>query len=302
MRHTRGVSLIEMIISMAIFAVVGFMTVMIVTGALGYNARQQATVAAQGKLRRVVEVVGQEFRSSVFGGISNQPYNSNAGQVSFYLLDQGAGYTLVPDVNFNTASSFKILSENEPNLSEIILVDPGDANATPKRLPSAKIFPVTSVVNSGVDTWTINHPGCSNGLAHNYYLQAFGVRSVGFKLDNANKILVLNENGQDYPMAFDITKFELAYVYTKPDGSQERKTTPYIDPITNLPAKVYKQPVTNDRHTLSELQFTLSTVEKGKGDVVRTYTGQIPLLISSNENSGASSSNTFAFEGVTVCN
>jgi prepilin-type N-terminal cleavage/methylation domain-containing protein len=301
MRHTRGVSLIEMIISMAIFSVVGFLTFMIVTGALGYNARQQATVAAQGKLRRVVEVVSQEFRSSVFGGISNQPYVSNAGQVSFYLLDQGAGYTLNPEVNFSTAGSFKILSENEPNLSEIILVDSGDKNAIPLRLPSAKIFPVTNVASSGIDTWTITHAGCSNGIDYNPYLQAFGVRSVGFKLDNATKVLGLSENGQDYPMAFDITQFKLEYVYTELDGSQEKRSMPYLDDITNLPVKIYKNLLTNKKYTLSELQFTLSTVEKGKGDVVRTYTGQIPLLISSNDGGGVSA-NVFDFEGVKPCN
>jgi prepilin-type N-terminal cleavage/methylation domain-containing protein len=300
MRQIRGVTLIEMLISMSIFAVVAFLTFMVVTGALRYNSRQQATVAAQAKLRRVVEVVSQEFRGALFGGISNSPYVSNQNQVSFYLLDQGAGYTLMPDAGFSTASSFRVLAGNEPNLSQVILIDPGDPYATPARDPLAKIFPVSNVMFSDTDIWIINHAGCTNGMNHLSALQAFGARSVGFRLDSASNILYLSENGQEYPMAFDITKFELAYVYTKSDTTQEKRTTPYLD-SNNLPAKIYtggSQPA-----TLTELQFTLSTIEKGNGDVERVYTGQIPLLDSSSGNVGATTAaDIFDFQGVQPCN
>ena len=97
MHKIKGFTLIEMLISMAIFAVVAFLTMMVVTNALRYNAQQQATVAAQSKLRRVTEVIGQEVRSSVFGGVAHAPYNSNNTQLSIYLLDQGAGYTVVTE-------------------------------------------------------------------------------------------------------------------------------------------------------------------------------------------------------------
>jgi prepilin-type N-terminal cleavage/methylation domain-containing protein len=292
MRQTRGVTLIEMLISMAIFAVVAFLTFMVVTGALRYNARQQATVAAQAKLRRVVEVVSQEFRGALFGGISNSPYVSNQEQVSFYLLDQGAGYTLMPDAGFSAASSFRVVAVNEPNISQALLIDPGDPYATPPRNPLAKIFPVTNVMSGATDIWTINHAGCTNGIPHLPALQVFGARSVGFRLDEATGILYLSENGQEYPMAFDITRFELAYVY----GANDRQTIPYQD-VGNEPLKVY------NGVPLTELQFTLSTIEKGNGNVEKTYTGQIPLLVSSSGNVGATTSaDIFDFQGVQPCN
>jgi prepilin-type N-terminal cleavage/methylation domain-containing protein len=313
MRETRGFTLIEMLISMAIFAVVAFLTMVVVTQALQYNAKQQATVAAQSKLRRVIEVIGQEVRSSVFGGVAHAPYASNNTQLSFYLLEQGSGYTVATQPFFEGLSSFNILTENEPTLNEIILVDSyGDPKVTPKVEPSATLFPVSGIVSAGTDTWRINHAGCTNGIKHNRYLQAFGVHSLGFRLDAASKRLMLSEDGVEAPMAFGITEFKIDYIYTKGSGGTEKRSTPYLDPITNLPVKILttKAPTPVETYLLSELHITVSTEELGKEKVTRTYTGQIPLLISSNNdfkstNNGANlpkKENTFNFDGVRLCN
>jgi prepilin-type N-terminal cleavage/methylation domain-containing protein len=307
MRTTRGFTLIEMLVSMSIFAVVAFLTMTVVTQALQYNARQQATVAAQSKLRRVIEVIGQEVRGSVFGGVSHAPYNSNNGQLSLYLLEQGSGYTVATEPSFETLSYFKILTETQPVFDEVILVDSEKTNV---KDPTATLFPISTIVSSGVDTWRLNHPSCINGIFHNRYLQAFGVNSVGFRLDNASKTLMLNEDGIETPMAFGITQFKVEYLYTKQSGGTERRSTPFLDPNTNLPAKIYKTTAPVEVYILSELQITVSTEEIGKGKVTRTYTGQVPLLISSNNdfksmNGGsktATKENIFDFEGVRLCN
>jgi prepilin-type N-terminal cleavage/methylation domain-containing protein len=309
MRDTRGFTLIEMLISMAIFAVVAFLTMIVVTQALQYNAKQQATVAAQSKLRRVTEVIGQEVRSSVFGGVSHAPYASNNNQLSFYLLEQGSGYTVASEALFEGLTSFKILTENEPTLNEIILVDSyGDPDATPVVKPSATIFPVSGIASAGTDTWKINHASCTNGVKHNRYLQAFGVHSLGFRLDAASKTLMLSEDGVESPMAFGITKFEIFYVYTKQSGGTERRPTPYLNDL--LPAKIYRTETPAETYILSELQITVSTEELGREKITRTYTAQIPLLISSNNDfestkNGAKvpqKENVFNFDGVKLCN
>jgi hypothetical protein len=284
-----------------------------VTQALQYNAKQQATVAAQSKLRRVTEVIGQEVRSSVFGGVAHSPYTSNDKQLSFYLLEQGSGYTVASEALFEGLSSFNILTENEPTLNEIILVDSyGDPKATPEVRPSATIFPVSGIASAGTDTWRINHASCTNGVKHNRYLQAFGVHSLGFRLDAASKTLMLSEDGVESPMAFGITKFEIYYIYTKQSGGTERQPTPFIDDITKLPAKIYttKAPAPAETYLLSELQITVSTEELGREKITRTYTAQIPLLISSNNDfestkNGAKvpqKENIFNFDGVKLCN
>ncbi len=301
MRATRGFTLIEMLISMAIFAVVAFLTMTVVTQALQYNARQQATVAAQSKLRRVIEVIGQEVRGSVFGGVAHAPYNSNNEQLSIYLLEQGSGYTVVTEPLFASLSSFKILTETAPVLDEVLLVDSwGNKDVTPAIEASTTLFPVT-VTPAGTDIWSINHPGCTNGIDHNRYLQAFGVNSIGFRLDNASKMLMLSENGIETPMAFGITKFQVEYLYSKQSGGIERRSTPFLDTDTNLPAKIHKTTTPVETYVLSELQITVSTEETGKDKVTRTYTGQVPLLISSNTDT-STKENRFDFEGVKLCN
>jgi prepilin-type N-terminal cleavage/methylation domain-containing protein len=270
-RHNLGVSLIEMLISMAIFSVIAFLTFMLVSGALTYNARQQATVAAQGKLRRVVEVVSQELRGSVFGGVSNTPYVSGANQVSLYLLEQGAGY---PILN-GTGNTFQVLADTAPALKQLLLID---------TLGKAVAYNVDTVTGSG-NTWTIKHE-CTTTLPG--ATLAFGVKSLGFKLDNGT--LLLNENNQTYPMAFDITEFSLKYVYS----SSGSLTSPIN--VAGVPVKFQK--VGGVDNILTELQFTLATKEFGRGEVQRMYTGQVPLLVTSNNSSGA---NQFNFSGVEPC-
>ena len=312
MQKTKGFTLIEMLISMAIFAVVAFLTMMVVTGALRYNAQQQATVAAQSKLRRVTEVIGQEVRSSVFGGVAHAPYNSNNTELSIYLLDQGAGYTVVTEPSFSSLTSFRILTENQPTIGQVLLVDSqGDSTVTPIVKPSATLFPVSGINGAGAD-WRINHAGCTNGITHNRFLQAFGVKSLGFRLDVATKRLMLNEDGVETPMAFGITDFKVEYVYLKDSGGAPyKRTTPFLD--AGLPVKIYEDKTTTPytKYILSELQITISTEEQGKTKVTRTYTGQIPLLISSNDDfvstgnnvaAAPASQNRFNFNGVKLCN
>jgi prepilin-type N-terminal cleavage/methylation domain-containing protein len=305
-RARNGFSLIEMLVAMVIFAVVAFLTMMIVTQALRYNSQQQATVAAQSKLRRVVEVIGQEVRSAVFGGVANAPYLSNNSQLSIYLLDQGAGYTVASQANFDTLSSFRILSENQPTFKQVLLVDSQSGTADDSL---AQLFNVVlPATNVDVDIWQLNHPGCTNGIPHSRFLQAFGVKSLGLRFDAANKQLMLSEDGLETPMAFGITDFKVEYVYQKQSGGAlHRRTTPFLNTTTGLPDKIHTTVTPPETYVLSELQITISTEEQGKTKINRTYTGNVPLLVSSNDdfisaNNQPDIQNRFGFSGVRLCN
>ncbi len=279
MKNHHGFTLLELIISMAIFSVIAFLTFMLVSGALTYNARQQATTAAQGKLRRVTEVVSQELRGSVFGGISSEPYASSTNQISLYLLEQGSGYAVAPGSSANT---FRVTAATAPTMTKVLLLDnAGEAVA----------YDVTSVTGGG-NTWTIQH-SCTSTLSG--AALAFGVKAVGFKLENGN--LLLSENGQVAPMAFDMTEFELTYIYTDPSGVTDRRTSPLTDDVTGLPLKV--KDVGGVKNTLTELQFTLSTKEFGRGAVERTYTGQVPLSVYGD--GSATTPTNLNFSGVKPC-
>jgi prepilin-type N-terminal cleavage/methylation domain-containing protein len=274
----QGFTLIEMLISMAIFGVIAFLTFMLVSGALTYNARQQATTAAQGKLRRITEVVSQELRGSVFGGVGNSPYVSGPNQMSLYLLEQGSGYSVQPG---GSANSFKVTADTAPTFKQVLLLnDKGKAEA----------YTVTSVTGGG-NTWNIQH-SCTSTLSD--ATLAFGVNSLGFRLDNSTGTLLLSEGGQEFPMAFNITQFDLSYIYTTA-GVPERKTSPLLDGV--IPVKVKDNG--GVKSILTEIQFTLSTKELGRGEVVRTYTGQVPLLI--NGDGSTIGANIFNFSGVKPC-
>jgi prepilin-type N-terminal cleavage/methylation domain-containing protein len=308
LRTRKGFSLIEMLVAMAIFAIVAFLTMMIVTQALRYNAQQQATVAAQSKLRRVVEVIGQEVRSAVFGGVASSPYASNNTQLSIYLLDQGAGYSVATETNFETLSSFRILTESQPTFKQVLLVDSQSGNADSSLARLYNVVLPASNINS--NTWQLNHPSCTNGIPHNRFLQAFGVKSLGFRFDAASKQLMLSEDGIETAMAFGITDFKIEYVYQKQSGgAPHRRSTPFLNTTTGLPDKIHTEGTPSETYILSELQVTISTEEQGKTKVTRTYTGNIPLLVSSNNdfitngvNSGPESQNRFSFSGVRLCN
>jgi prepilin-type N-terminal cleavage/methylation domain-containing protein len=275
---TSGFTLIEMLISMGIFGVISFLTFMLVSGALTYNARQQATTAAQGKLRRVTEVVSQELRGSVFGGVADSPYVSGRNQISLYLLEQGSGYA----VTQTTPNSLTISANSQPTFKQVLLIDESG---------SAESYNVTTVTGSG-KTWMIQH-GCTSTLSGGKML-AFGVTSLGFRLDSTTNTLLLHENGVEYPMAFNITEFDLKYVYTA-NNIPDAKDDPIR--VSGSPAKVAT--LAGVQNVLTELQFTLSTKELGRGEVERTYTGQVPLLVRAD---GSTAADTFKFSGVKVCN
>src|SRR5690554_5781419 len=92
----RGMTLVELLVALAVFSIVLVIAYAAINGSLRIQSDQEAATTTQGKLRRIIEVVSQDLRSSVFGSITDAPYSSNQNQVSFMMLTGGAGYTVVP--------------------------------------------------------------------------------------------------------------------------------------------------------------------------------------------------------------
>src|SRR5690625_4055340 len=95
-RYSRGVTLVEVLVALAVFGVVMAIAYAAINGSLRIQSDQEAATTTQGKLRRIVEVMTQDLRSAVFGSITNEPYVSGNNQVSFMMLTGGAGYTAMP--------------------------------------------------------------------------------------------------------------------------------------------------------------------------------------------------------------
>src|SRR5690554_5365804 len=91
-RHlNRGMTLVEMLIAMAILAVVLVITSSGIIQSLQVNRLAEDAANTQSKLRRISEVVSQELRSAVMGGLTDYPVQSGESSVSFALMSGDGG-------------------------------------------------------------------------------------------------------------------------------------------------------------------------------------------------------------------
>ena len=224
MRRISGVTLLEAIVSLAIFGLVVVMATVGVTGALRAQNLNEAIVSSQSRLRRVTEVFAQELRGAVLGGVSNGPYVSNDHQVSFITLTGGAGDPVVPH-DRGQGSSF----EKADNLDLVW----GDAKTDPVSVlrgrhillvngrGQAIVLKVTTVRLQGTGTYNVVHAGCANTIAYTagrtVMMQA---RPVGYRFDASSGTLFMTEgSGPEVPVAFNLGSVKIEYVYVTDGGS-----------------------------------------------------------------------------------
>src|SRR5690606_5790547 len=120
--RTTGMTLIETLVALFVSGIVATIATTGVVNVLRVQAVNEAATSAPAKLRRVTEVLTQELRSAVLGGVTNAPYASNNTQISFLLLDGGAGYQVLPhdsgkNSSFVEAANVDISSGN--SLAEV---------------------------------------------------------------------------------------------------------------------------------------------------------------------------------------
>jgi len=182
------------------------------------RAYQDSVTSVQAKLRRVVEVVSQDLRSAVFGAVIDTPYPSNERAVSFALLgkrtptgefESHPGYKVFsPDPMFWKYARFTtIVSPTPPNLG------PGDHVLMLGPDKKAVILKITGpVVPTGPGRWTLPHPECPNTLDYTPTTLLFPVVLYGLRYDPNQKELMLNEDGVEAPLAFEIDDFTVDYL------------------------------------------------------------------------------------------
>jgi len=231
MRKKPGFTLIETLISLALL--------MILLGLVYGGLRQfmqareylDTTTSAQAKLRRVLEVVTQDLRSAVFGAITDTPYTSNQSAVSFALLgkktDDGdyisqSGYKVIsPAVPMWEMSFFTVISSpNVPDLEAgdyIMLVSPTEKKGVIMPLTTA---PVPTIPGK----WMLTHLGCPNTVSYTPDTMVFPVVLYGIRYDADKNELLLKENSQESPLAFDIDDFKVEYLPNRNEAKQLRVT------------------------------------------------------------------------------
>lgn len=261
-----GITLVEVLIALAIFAAVMSLAYAAMIGGLTTQNTQEATVSAQAKLRRVVEVVSQDIRSAVFGSIIDSPYVSDADSVSFMLLTGGAGYALE---HFDSGDTqIEILSSSTAPLlnKQVVLVN---------QLGAGVLTRVNHVANlPGKRRLTLS---CGVNLSYTTNTLLFEVSSLGIDYDPEEQQLNIRSGfgGLETPLAFDISDFRVDFIYTA-DGEE-----PLVEVAPHRPAGAPERHMTvgGTQYTLSRLQFVVSSdAITRNGTQTHSYSAQVDLL------------------------
>ncbi|HZJ10126.1 MAG TPA: type II secretion system protein [Trueperaceae bacterium] len=296
MKRESGLTLIETLVALLVFGVVATIATSGVVKVLHVQATNEAATSAQAKLRRVTEVFTQELRSAVLGGVTNAPYASGSNQISFLLLDGGAGYQVLPhdsgqNSSFVNANNVDIatggsLTEIKADLegSEVLMVnDHGDA----------VILLITNITQSGGSSSTkfsLKHPACPNTIDFTSNTLIMSVKSLGLSFDAASGNLFQRIGAADpVPLAFDMDGVTLEYVYEEADGTPHALGAPLLE--DGSPAR--ESQIGGAPVTLARVQMTVSASEGSFGgrEISRSYTGQVEM----------SSNPSFQIDKVVAC-
>jgi prepilin-type N-terminal cleavage/methylation domain-containing protein len=285
-RYTKGFTIIEILIALAIFGVL----IAIASGAIVQYLRvqsdQEAVTSAQAKLRRVTELISQEMRGAVFGSIiaddADNNYDSDQDSISFLLLDGGAGYPVLPhdsgnNASFKPAANLQISSSSPDTAS--LGIDDDDELLMVNAKGEALLFVAGNVTKNGGAEWRIVHPGCGNTIEYTPNTLLFKVRTFAVRHDLNSKTLFARENGLEQTLAWNISEFRIDYVYEK--GG-----------VTKINEPGYPTKDLLNGFSLKRLQIVASTEELSRGkSIERTYSSQIEIA----------DNNQIAIGGLTVC-
>ncbi|MBX3144854.1 MAG: type II secretion system protein [Trueperaceae bacterium] len=277
MRRSSGLTLLEILIALFVFGIVAAMATSGVTSSLRVQALNEASTSAQAKLRRITEVFTQELRSAVLGGITNLPYASNSSQISFLLLDGGAGYQVVDKAGSFSSRAYVDLAPTGA-LSDVAYLN-GREILLVNNAGEAYVMRVTGVANNssnGMATYRLNHAGCSNTIAFTPNTLVLSVRSLGLRYDGSSgSLLQRDAGGAAQTLAFDMDGLELEYVYQYADGTPIVRTTPLLE--GSVPVR--RGLISGQMATLTRVQVTVSASEnQGAGrEVTRSYMGQVEM-------------------------
>lgn len=278
----RGVSVVELLVALAILGVVLTLAYSGIIGSLTTQVQQESTVAAQGKMRRIVEVLSQELRSAVFGSLIDAPYSSSSSSVSFLLLAGGAGY---PVGRYSSSG-----------VSQIDVVAPSTGLAVGNQVLIAdqhgrgvltRITNIGAVQSNGMRRFTFS---CGMPMPYTANTLMFDVTSLGIRYDaDLSEIFLRTSlNGIEQPFAFDISAFRLDYIYVAPGMD------PIVRPAPERTGGIPSQSIDvgGVSYRLARLQVVLSVEAVNRDDIVtHTLSSQIELL----------SNQDFALRELTTC-
>lgn len=223
-RRDHGMTLLEALIALAIFAVVLSLAYGAITGSLRVQNQQEALTTTQAKLRRIIEVISQDLRSAVFGSITDDPYIAGPQQVSFMMLTGGAGYAVMDGTNFSSRLQFDALIPADSSIAA------GQQVALVNTAGLGVVVPVTHVSGiSGDGTRTVT-TDCRLSIPYESGVLMFQVETTGLRYEPETQNMFFETAGVDeQPFAFDLSDVRFDYVYTF--------TAPEDDDVTGAPSQ-----------------------------------------------------------------
>lgn len=274
MSRSHAFTVIELLIALVIFVIVMTFAYRSSLQSLQLNRDNEAISNAQGKARRVLEVLSQDLRTSAFGIIANTPYNSTTSAISFPQVVGGAGYSVsaVSGSSLSIISNSASITTDIPIGTRLVVID-GNGNAV---LTKTSSLPTVS----GTNTYTLSTTCTSLPVTATSETLASVVNILSYSYDSTNNKIIYRQQGDaaDTDVAFDITDFRVDYIYKRFNAtttSEERNPPGYLD---NGKARVYFTSGGSE-YTLRRLQFTLSTQIPTRGrNIERTYNGQVDMV------------------------
>lgn len=288
MKKTNGFTLLEMLLSMAILLTVIALASQGIISIMKINRTQSAAAAAQAKLRSSTEALEQFLRGSTLGGLAAVPYTSGPNSISFANLTGSAGLQItgISNSQATVVASDLELSDFSSKQALVVASD-GTAFAVN----------VTSVADAGSGRYNINYDTCNaaaTASTSNAKLHAATIH--GFSYDNTTNELSYQVNGAtEVPVAFDISKFDLEYVYINDNNTWDRSVL--TDPsVSGVPQK------TIGSRTLRAVNILMeSTIDVGSKDIKRSYSSLVQLGDLGDTTSTTHSSLFTALKGIQSC-
>lgn len=279
----KGLTLVELLVALFVLGVLSTLALGALMQFMHTRSDLDASVSAQAKLRRIMEIFTQDLRSAVFGGLAGSPYATGRQSISFALIQGGAGYPVLPHDSgnnnpFPSASEAKVLYvDNTLDLRS------GDFALMVNAAGDGVVFKVTQVNPVGPSEpgrWHVVHAGCGNTIPYTPNTLLFKVQPLGFRYDGNSKELrtTIGDSGE-IPLAFDLSGFRIDYVYEA--ARRDVVLNPGGYDYTNPPsggAPPLELALNGKIYTLRRLQLVLSTHFPSRGKLLeRTYQAQVEL-------------------------
>jgi len=288
----KAFTLMEMLIALTILSLVLMLASKGIITVLRMHRTQEATTLTQTKIRRVSEVISQEVRGAILGGLADSPYPASDTSLSFALINGGAGYPV-------TAISSGAVEIVAQNLAAGDL-QVGDNIMVTNKNGDSFIASINAI--NGTVKHTISFNNCVTGVSYTPNSLLYKVKSIGYNYNPITKTLNYKiANQAQQPVAFDISNFQISYIYSKSDGTTITLNSPLL--AAGIPQK-YGQ-IAGDDVSLVRLKLDMTAEAKDAAEhtISRSYSSQIGLVDTTvGAGKNVDNSEFVKVKGIKVCN